>query len=258
MSIQVFNEYEGKKGYFGKSFLIDEDINLNGWKELKSATSKRLDEWVGKPMILFIQHMQMTHPQYDEYFEGLKKQELYRKGTILKAGYEDATGNFFVIFSTDRETFLKIKSGEIKYVSPSIWPVKYADDEWPLTVVDGRPMHLAFVSEPAYGTQAKVVGACNGTGKQCQLELKALKADVDNNVEHIREIKLAQRFARIHNRMAVLQSSVSDGDRKNPDNWFTMNGRKIFIDKGKTKEESAKNFLDKTCLLYTSPSPRDS
>jgi len=60
---------------------------------------------------------------------------------------------------------------------------------------------------------------------------------------------VASRLSMLNTRMKLnaLQGSeqVSDGDRKNPDNWITMNGRKIFIEKGQSKDEAAKNFLDK-------------
>ena len=48
-------------------------------------------------------------------------------------------------------------------------------------------------------------------------------------------------------RLISLQAGlqVSDGDRKNPDNWFTINGRKVFIEKGQSKSQAAKSFLGK-------------
>jgi len=60
---------------------------------------------------------------------------------------------------------------------------------------------------------------------------------------------IASRLSMLKTRMKLnaLQASeqVSDGDRKNPDNWITIRGRKVFIEKGQSKSDAAKNFLDK-------------
>ena len=73
--ISTFREYKGKSGYFGKAFIIDADLNGNGWRIAKSCLRKRMYEWVGKPMLEFFKVGIRSHPEYETYDIAIKKQK---------------------------------------------------------------------------------------------------------------------------------------------------------------------------------------
>ena len=242
MPIETFREYNGEKGYFGKAFVIDADLNGNGWRIARACLKKRMQEWKGKPMLEYWQGGNMTHPKHDTYEQAIVEQEEYNQGVIRDVGFDKRSENYWIVFKTNERIFNKIKNNEIQYVSPSLFPIEWSR-EFPPTALDAKPTHVAFVSVPAYGNQAKIVGICSGTTARCKAELKQIVADLDNNISHVRDIKL------IAARLKLLDASVKlsqlQANRDDPRHWVTIRGAKVYIKDGQTKSQAIKEFIDK-------------
>ena len=194
---------ETEDGFFLESFLISNKMNQNGW--MVTAEANRLDgqDFVGKPDIVFFKDGKRDHTTADTYEESLKVQEPFRKGTMQKVMGDD-TGIELTTVSKieDEETIAKIKSKEIQFVSPAVFPRSLEDVEIIQTGPDShihvlhryRALHRAFVDEPAYGkTDAQIGDTCEGNGKECFLKLQQKQAAAgigDQEVEPLRERKI--------------------------------------------------------------------
>ena len=53
-TFEVFDEFNGVKGTYIKSFLISDKINLNDWQATHDANISNLDDALGRPGIHYI------------------------------------------------------------------------------------------------------------------------------------------------------------------------------------------------------------
>ena len=115
---------ETKEGFFVEGFLISEKLNANNWMVPREANQKDGQDFVGKPDIVFINDDgKRDHTTGDTLEESLKVQEPFRKGTMQKVMGTDVGKKLTTISKIeDPDTIAKIKSGEIKFVSPAIFP----------------------------------------------------------------------------------------------------------------------------------------
>lgn len=186
--ITRLTEYDGRQGHFISTFLINDDINFNGWMATDDANKRREGEWVGKPGVLFWKDGRRDHPEYNSEQEALDGQEDYRVATILKLNYLPNTSTYEQISEIhDDSVWQDILDEEIKYVSPSAWPRKAVSGITnPLIVTDYGPLHYAFVDDPAFGFKiATINGTCDGTTKQCMSKLGPLVASISTKIEKI-------------------------------------------------------------------------
>ena len=189
-SFEIFDEFNGVKGTYIKSFLISDVINLNKWQATHESNLSNLDTFLGRPGIHYInpETKKRDHTSATSFEKSLQIQELYRAASIIAVGSDIATRkNWQISKMMDPEVTAKIKTGEIKWISPSIWPkegavevIEQTDGETVDVVHDYVGLHYAFVDEPAFGDEASIKPVCDGTTKQCLLELKNFVAAIDN------------------------------------------------------------------------------
>ena len=187
---EVFDEFNGVQGTYIKSFLISDKINLNDWQATHEANISNLDTFLGRPGIHYInpENGKRDHTGATSFEKSLQLQELYRAASIISVGSEIATKkNWQVSKMVDDDVAAKIKSREIKWISPSIWPeensveqIEHTDGRTIDVVHDYKGLHYAFVDEPAYDDEAAIKSFCDGTTKACQLELQKFNASIDN------------------------------------------------------------------------------
>ena len=186
---EVFEEFNGVKGTYIKSFLISDTVNLNKWQATHEANITNLDTFLGRPGIHYLNaEGKRDHTGATSFEKSLQLQELYRAASIIAVGSDISTKkNWQISKMVDDDVTEKIRSGEIKWISPSIWPDENAveiidhTDGSKIDRVHGyRGLHYAFVDEPAYGVDAEIKSFCDGTTKQCQIELQNFTASIDN------------------------------------------------------------------------------
>ena len=179
---EVLDEFEGEKGFFIKSFLINNKLNLNDWEVTKEANRLDGPEFKGMPGIEFFNKGRRDHTVGSTYAEALKLQSPHAKGIIRKViGTE--TGEKLTqisrIFDEEMEAKIKKakKEGKKMFVSPAIFPRSIDDVEIIERPEGGHihrvhrylPLHYAFVDEPAYGGDAAITDVCEGA--DCLIKL---------------------------------------------------------------------------------------
>lgn len=159
-----------------KAFLINARINQRLWQMPHEAIRRRLGEWIGKPLLWYAPDDSPTHPNYPTREETMREQERYRVGTIVAAGFDERTENYFAISTVkDEKIWKKLKDGKLA-VSPSVHPLD-GQEVGPVDIItDALPTHLAIVTEGAYGQMATTVGTCEGSAGECATELEPLIA----------------------------------------------------------------------------------
>lgn len=180
--IETLDEYNGQKGQFLRVFAINDKRNKNGWKALWRGTRKNLHTFKGKPGIEFMKcdddGCDLDHTEAQTKEMSLEVQEPFRVTTTIDFAFDESTHTaYFIDQVNDPEFFERVKKGEIKYVSPSIWPetggfeiVGEMDNGSPMIDVwDWSGLHHAFVTKPAFGDEAKITATCEGVN--CPVKL---------------------------------------------------------------------------------------
>jgi len=184
--IEILDEYEGQSGQFLKTFAINDKRNKNGWRAVWSGIRKNIETFKGKPGIEFVKCDQdgcdLDHTEAQTEEMSLKIQEPFRVTTTIGFTFDESTHTAYFIDKIDDPAFYeKVKSGEIKYVSPSIWP-KSGGYDIIGEMENGQPMidvwewsglHHAFVTKPAFGDDAKITATCEG--QDCPVKLLTAK-----------------------------------------------------------------------------------
>lgn len=184
--IETLDEFEGKSGQFIKTFALNDKRNKNGWRAVWEGIVKHLDSFKKRPGIEFMKCNEdgcdLDHTEAQTKEMSLQVQEPFRKTTIVGTQLDEPNHkSYFIHESLDPEFFEKVKSGEIKYVSPSIWPrsggyeiVGQMENGAPMIdVYDWDGLHDAFVNKPAFGDDAKITATCEGKG--CPVKLLTAK-----------------------------------------------------------------------------------
>lgn len=196
---EVFDNFNGVPGTYIKSFLISDVINLNKWQATHEANIANLDTFLGRPGIHYInpENNKRDHTGATTFEKSLQIQELYRAASIIAVGSDIPTKkNWQVSKMVDDDVASKIKSGEIKFISPSIWPeegaveiINQTDGDVVDVVHNYKGLHYAFVDEPAFGVEAEIKSFCDGTTKACEIELQKFDASI-NEVGPITDKKI--------------------------------------------------------------------
>lgn len=181
---ESLNEYNGEKGNFAKTFLINDELNQNLWLANNEATLKNYQKWIGTPGIeYFNEKDERDHPpESSTYAEAVEKQKPYIKANIIDIGFDERSNNFWVIFQvTDEKFYDDILADKINFVSPSVMRTQ-GNEMGPIRIATNYiPVHVAFVDNPAYGPQAKIVGTCSRCAvTEAKEKFKPLIASLDN------------------------------------------------------------------------------
>lgn len=182
---EVLDEFEGEKGTFIRSFLINTKLNLNDWEVTSEANRLDGPDFVGKPGIEFFKDGRRDHTVGNTYNEALNLQEPFTKAIIRKVlGTETGEKLEQVSRVFDEDIIKKLRNKEIEYVSPAIFP-QSVDDVEIIEKPDGghihrvhryHALHYAFVNEPAFGPEAKITDIC--TGPECLLQLSKASKNI--------------------------------------------------------------------------------
>lgn len=174
----------GKEGQYIRVFLMDDTRNRNGWKVSWEVIKQYARQFVGFPGIEYVGceggECHLDHVDGPTYEQSLAVQSKYKVTETVDVVFEEASRTAYAIMRVTDEAFGgRLASGERLFVSPSVWP----DDAHtygrtprghPFTDVYAfRPLHLAFVDEPAYGANAAVESACEGPEGECVPQLSA-------------------------------------------------------------------------------------
>jgi len=192
-TVETMDNYNGKKGMFIKTFAVNDKRNKNGWRLDWQSIKRNISDFIKKPGIEYIKctdaGCDLDHIDAATYQLSLKVQEPFRTTTITDYILdEDNHSSFFIHETDDADFFAKVNDGTIKYVSPSVWPISGAYDfqtdsagniqrmpngEPIVDVYDWKALHTAFVNDPAFGEDAKVVATCEG--HDCQMKMLTAK-----------------------------------------------------------------------------------
>lgn len=180
IAAETFDEYEGQKGQFIKTFALNDKRNKNGWRVTWASIKKDIPTFLadgGRPGIEFVkcekEVCDLDHTEGATFEQSLEVQEPYRVTTIIDYVLDEATHTaYFIHKSLNAEFYQKVKDSEIKYVSPSIWPARDGfeilgkmENGLPMIdVYEWKGLHDAFVNNPAFGDEAKVTATCEGEG----------------------------------------------------------------------------------------------
>ena len=171
-------------------------IKISG-KSHSDILKKYASSFIGRP---FIKHASGDHPPYTQegisetsptFVEDILRHDLnYKIGDIIDVKYEPFSDNpnksayFAYIKLTNNQSpeYDSIKQGAASfYVSPQIFDLDPPLAGQPTT--NFIPLHLAVVSNPAYGNIARIKGVCNGGGKPCINALKKAATELLNQVQ---------------------------------------------------------------------------
>lgn len=252
---EVLDEFEGEKGVFIKSFLINDKTNLNDWEVTKLANVKDGPNFKGMPGIEFFNKGRRDHTVGESYEDALRLQSPHAKGIIRKV--IDMTGGVKLEQVTRMfdgimiEKIRKAKAeGKDIFVSPAIFP-RSIDDVDIIDMPDGShihrvnrylPLHYAFVDEPAYGDEAKVTDICEGN--DCLIKLAKISATEgigQDGIEPIRTIPII----RVSRCTKTGKIKVTSKEGANLDDLVSENlTNKLGSDKEPTNEEIAIAFTE--------------
>jgi hypothetical protein len=194
--IEFLDEYNGEKGQFVKTFALNDQRNKNGWRVTWESIKNNISDFSknARPGIEYVKCensiCDLDHIDSSTYQKSLEIQEPFRKTTIIDYTLDENTHtSFFIHRVEDPEFFTKLQSQEIRFVSPAIWPIsgeytilgQMPNGLPKLDVYGWLALHDAFVNNPAFGDEAKIVATCEGEGCQMRLltakEKKNLSAD---------------------------------------------------------------------------------
>ena len=194
----LLTEWKGKKGRFVRTFAIDTTRNKNKWRVTWDSIVKNIETAIGYPGIEFMKcedgECDLDHVEA-ETFKGLvEKQKPYKRATTIDYVLDEINLSADTIDEVhDDEFWEKLQSGEIKYVSPLIWPysggyevIGYDEftgqkiiDAW-----DWHWVHKAYLTkDPAFGTEkANIKAMCEGDN--CQMQMLSAKQLIDISLHH--------------------------------------------------------------------------
>lgn len=198
--IKSFEETD--EGFMLECFVINTKTNANDWMVTADANIQDGLTFEGRPDIEFFnEEGKRDHTVGKSFEESLAVQEPFRVGTMKKIrGTETGEKLTSISIITDPDVIRKIKSGEIQFVSPAVFPRSLEDIEiirtGPRTHVHilhrYRALHRAFVDEPAYETIDATLGpTCEGPIEECMIKLEQVQAGIgDIEIDPLRVRKI--------------------------------------------------------------------
>ena len=194
--VETLTEYKGKKGKFIKTFALNDLRNKNGWRAIWEGIKNNLHTFHGRPGIEFVKcdsdGCDLDHTEAQTKELSLEIQEPYRVTTIIDHVIDEANHTSYFIHECHDDAFWeKVKSQEVKFVSPSLWP-KSGGFEVIGTMENGAPkidvwewdgLHDAFVNKPAFGDDAKITATCEGDN--CPVKLLSAKSSKNAEFQYV-------------------------------------------------------------------------
>jgi hypothetical protein len=204
--VETMPEYNGIKGMFIKTFALSDKRNKNGWRVTWDSIKRRIATFVinKRPGIEYVKceegECDLDHTDGATKEQAVKTQEQYRKTTIIDYTLDESNHKaYFIHQTTDREFFEKIQRGEIRFVSPSIWPTPGAYEILGRTergmlkidVYDWDGLHDAFVNNPAFGDEAKIVSTCEGDN--CHVRMMTAAQMEADGLDPLKQVSILVR-----------------------------------------------------------------
>ena len=153
------------------SFLLNDKPDSNGFSMEWGAIVENASSWIGKPGILFTvcdaNKCWNDHTGGRSLQEAEELSEAHEVTEIVDVQLDESTHTAYAVQRVTSSDFLsKVCSGEVSYVSQSVWLDEPPENPRRIHVKSGdgyTPVHLAYVSDPAYGPDARITdkSACN-------------------------------------------------------------------------------------------------
>ncbi len=229
-AIEILDEFEGRKGFFLKKYLIGAEYNMNQWRTPWEAIQKDVWDFVGKPIVLTPSR---DHPP-------VYMQDDYKIGEIIKVGLDELKQVAWQISQIfDKKAQKLIREKKVRYGSPTV--LKYSDAETEeMTLGSGKvqttlhrfiPAHDAIVENPAYGKQLDVIKAiCDGDGPGCALKLMGVSASVnDDNTNQLTIVPFVKKTLKANFNHKTLSDMVEYSKKTRQGSTDSCVSRKISI-----------------------------
>jgi len=194
----LLTEWKGRKGRFVRTFAIDTTRNKNKWRVTWDSIVKNIETSIGYPGIEFMKceggECDLDHVEA-ETFKGLvEKQKPYKRATTIDYVLDEINLSADTIDEVhDDEFWEKLQSGEIKYVSPLIWPYSGGYEVIGIDPITGQRIidawdwhwvHKAYLTkDPAFGEdKANIKAMCEGDN--CQMQMLSAKQLIDFSLQN--------------------------------------------------------------------------
>ena len=202
-----------------RTWLIDDKRNGNDWRVSWNAIKRDVPTYIGRPGIEYFacgaKGCRRDHIRAPRFGEQIRVQEPYRKSTIVGYDLDEASHTAYAISEIhDAEFAGRIERGEIKYISPALWPdsehtlvtKNTITEEKMIDTTKIRGTHFSYVDEPAYGTKARIEAMCTGS-EEC---ISKLKNAPEKSIPQY-QLTAALRTVRVAARVVQLAAALGPG-----------------------------------------------
>ena len=205
--------WKEKAGSYAKIFLMNDQRNNNGWRVTWESIKKNAKDFIGKPGIEYLKcvdgECDLDHTDAVSYEQNLKVQEKFRVSTIIDVVFDESTHSVYAIHEIHDDSFAhKLQTKEVRYVSPAIWPKqgqfeilgKRPNGTVIIDVYAWYALHSAYVNNPAFGDDAKVVAQCHKEGESCNMRMLSARETLqaEDDLLPLQEIPLLVRHQGKH------------------------------------------------------------
>ena len=199
--IKPLDTWKDRTGNFAKIFLMNDQRNKNEWRATWESIKENAEDFIGKPGIEYTKCVDgkcdLDHTDATTYAQNLTVQETFRVSAIVDIILDENTHTAYAIHEINDDAFAeKLQKQEVKYVSPSIWPKqgqyeiigKKANGALVIDVFSWYALHSAYVNNPAFGDDAKVVAQCSDHGEACMMRMLTAKEITADELDPLKEI----------------------------------------------------------------------
>lgn len=260
----LLTEWKGRKGRFVRTFAIDTTRNKNKWRVTWDSIVKNIETAIGMPGIEFMKCEQdecdLDHVEAESFESLVEKQKPYKRATTIDYVLDEDNQTADTIDEVHDDDFWeKLNNGEIKYVSPLIWPYTggyeiLGYDEHGQKIIDAWDwhwVHKAYLTkDPAFGTEkANIKAMCEGDN--CQIQMLSAKQLIDHSLKN-NTSPLDKEFPLIvkhQNHLHYLTASkkVQEIIQKKKDAGIKINDQALAIAYAEAKETNNEKSSFKTC-----------
>ena len=211
---------------------MNDQRNKNEWRATWESIKENSKDFIGKPGIEYTKcvdgECDLDHTDATTYAQNLKVQEPFRVSTIVDIVLDENTHTAYAIHEINDDHFAeKLQNEEVKYVSPSIWPKqgqyeiigKKPDGAPVIDVFSWYALHSAFVNNPAFGDDAKVVAQCSDHGEACMMRMLTAKELIADDLDPLKEVPLLVKHNGVHTFVSdsflqnVIQKKIDNGEK---------------------------------------------
>ena len=194
----LLTEWKGRKGKFVRTFAIDTTRNKNQWRVTWDSIVKNIETAKGMPGIEFMNcesgECDLDHVEAESFASLVEKQKPFKRATTIDYVLDEVNQSADTIDEVhDDDFWAKLQSGEIKYVSPLIWPYTGGYEvigfdpgtgQKIINAWDWHWVHKAYLTKnPAFGEEkANIKSMCEG--ENCQIQMLAAKQLIELSVQN--------------------------------------------------------------------------